>query len=178
MSSPQSLLSSLHAADAEFDAAIEAVPAGSRDRRPAPDVWSATEVVEHLAIVNHHIAALLAPAVEEARAAGLMADQDDDPPATRLDEASLIDRTNRLTASEASQPTGLDASAARAALAAARTALDAIVESAGGLALTRIVRPHRRLGPLNLEQWMTFVVAHERRHALQLDEIAAMLAAH
>ncbi len=34
---------------------VEAVPVALRSRRPAPDRWSAAEVVDHIAIVEEQI---------------------------------------------------------------------------------------------------------------------------
>jgi uncharacterized damage-inducible protein DinB len=171
------LLASLRAADAEYDAAFERLAPGDRERRPAPDRWSVAEVTEHVAIVDRAIAGQFATAVADARAAGLTADAEDPAAVFSIDEAQLLDRTVRLTAGEASRPTGaLDAAAARAALIEARGALEAVVASAQGLALSRIVRPSRRSGPLNFAQWMAFAAVHERRHAAQVAEIASALA--
>ena len=47
--------------------AVAAVPASLRDRKPAPDRWSVAEVVEHLAIVEQRVAALLTVRVTAAR---------------------------------------------------------------------------------------------------------------
>jgi len=47
-----------HLADhrAELRRAVDAVPVERRELRPAPDRWSAAEVLEHLAIVERRVA--------------------------------------------------------------------------------------------------------------------------
>ncbi len=47
--------------------AFESVPAELRELSPAPERWSAANVVEHLAIVETRVSKLLADRIEEAR---------------------------------------------------------------------------------------------------------------
>ena len=65
------LLEYLDARRAELRASFDAVPAAARDRPPAPGLWSAAAIVEHLAIVNERIAQRLSKGIDEARASGL-----------------------------------------------------------------------------------------------------------
>jgi hypothetical protein len=88
------------------------------------------------------------------------------------------DRTRRLTARAASQPrAGIEWAAAWEHLEGARTATREAVRDADGLALAKVSAPHPVLGPLNLYEWILFVAGHEARHAEQIGEVAAGLAA-
>jgi hypothetical protein len=83
-----------------------------------------------------------------------------------------------LIARESALPSGgLDAGAAWAALAETRRILREVLLAADGLALSDLVLPHPRLGPLNVYQWVVFVGAHEGRHAAQVREVTEALVA-
>jgi hypothetical protein len=89
----------------------------------------------------------------------------------------LANRERRLTAGEASRPTGtVDADAAWSALTRARDALHDALREGDGWALETLSAPHPRLGALNLYQWVVFVAGHESRHTAQIREIAEALA--
>ena len=51
--------------------AVASVPAELRERKPAPDRWSVAEVIEHLAMIEQRVAALLTKRVTGARASGV-----------------------------------------------------------------------------------------------------------
>lgn len=73
----QEILSHLDTRRADLRAAVDAVPASERGTRPAPDRWSAGEVLEHLAMVEGRMArGIFAKRIEEARANGLGAERD------------------------------------------------------------------------------------------------------
>jgi hypothetical protein len=90
--------------------------------------------------------------------------------------APLLDRTNRIAAPDAIQPTGLDAQAAWMALEESTTAFRTAIKEGDGLALSAISMTHPLFGSLSLYQYIAFAGAHEARHAAQIREIAATLA--
>ena len=154
--------------------ALAAVPAARRDTRPAPDRWSAAEVVEHLQRVEEAVAGLLRAKVMEARAAGLGTESSAEAVVPTVAVERVMDRSRPLTASEMSSPTGaLDADAAWARLARTRDELRAWIGEQDGAALGDVVIPHPVLGPQDVYQWLVFIGGHEGRHAGQLREIAA-----
>lgn len=158
---------------ADLRAAVDEVPAALRDRRPAPDRWSTAEVLEHLAVLEQAVSRKLAPAFEEARAAGTQ-ESDVSSVRPRLDTARMRDRRRVIEAPEGVRPGGaLGADAAWAALERARAVLLDTLAVGDGLALGAITRPHPVLGPLDLYQWTLAVGGHETRHADQIREIAA-----
>lgn len=156
-----------------LEEAVSAVPPALRERRPTADRWSVSEILEHLALVETRITALLAGRIDAARAAGLGPAREIDPVLPTLDLETILDRSRPLVASEAAQPTGSqDSDAALAELARARGVLREIVLSADGLALEEVIVPHPRFGPLNVYQWLLFVGGHEARHTAQIREAA------
>ena len=166
----QELLDYLDAQRAGLRAAFDAVAADSRERPPAPGRWSAAGVIEHLAIVNGRIAKVLSKRIVEGRAAGVDPETSTDPVLPTIDTAMLLNRSLRVTAPEVLHPTGLDASAAWAALERATVDVRASVAEGDGLALSTITHPHPLFGPLSLYYWIAFVGAHEARHAAQIRE--------
>jgi hypothetical protein len=88
----------------------------------------------------------------------------------------LLDRAERLVARETALPSGrVSAEEAWHQLRSTRRALRATIRGADGLALSELVLPHPRLGPLNVYQWLVFVGAHEGRHTAQVREAGTVL---
>jgi hypothetical protein len=93
-----------------------------------------------------------------------------------LDGRRLVDRSNRLQASERSLPTGgWTRERALAALQSSRAELYEAIHAADGLALSSVRLGHPRLGELDLYQWMLFVGQHEVRHLDQINEVSEQL---
>jgi hypothetical protein len=149
--------------------AFESVPPELRDRPPAPDRWSAANVVEHLAIVETRISKLLSERIEEARA-GLAPETRADPILPTIDYQRMYDRSTRVKAPEPVIPTGLNARAAWNALEDAGSKMRALLVSNDGLGLSSVTHPHPRFGELSVYQWVAFLGAHEVRHAQQIRE--------
>lgn len=159
---------------ATLERVLADVPPALREQRPAPERWSAAEVLQHLALTEAGITRLLESHIADARAAGLGAESETGSMTGTFDYARVLDRTRKLTASDAQQPVAaLDADAAWAMLEEQRARLRAVVIAADGLALGEVTVPNRVLGPLNAYQWMLFVGGHEARHTAQIGEIAA-----
>jgi uncharacterized damage-inducible protein DinB len=151
---------------------VARVPEHDRSRRPAPDAWSVSEVLEHLATVERGIAKLLALRGRETPGA-------DAPPAVPLDEAriaALRGRERRTEAPERVRPTGTVSCAdALRALGETRDALRKAVVDATPAALDGCTHTHPVLGTLTLRDWVHFIAHHEARHAAQVAEIADAL---
>jgi hypothetical protein len=163
------LLAYLDEQRAVLKSAFDAVPAELRAQAPAPERWSAVNVVEHLAIVEARVAKLLTQRIDEARA-GL-------PPAApggailpTINYQRMYDRSTRVKASDISNPTGLDSAAAWAALESAGSMLRAMLAANDGVDLSSVKHPHPRFGELSVYEWTAFLGAHEVRHADQIRE--------
>ena len=91
--------------------AFESIPVELRELSPAPERWSAANVVEHLAIVETRVSKLLADRIEEARPE-LSPSTHTAPILPGIDYKRMYDRSTRVKAPETAIPTGLDAAAA------------------------------------------------------------------
>lgn len=171
------VLSRLDESRALLLAAVDAVPAFLRTRRPAPDRWSVAEVLEHLSLVESRFAGMIATRLEKGLEAGLGPEtgaRDPLPDATRQ---RMLDRVNKRTAPETAVPSGaLDEHAALAAAEKARIGLREVVQCGDGLALSEVRHSHPFFGELTIYQWLELMACHERRHVEQINELRALLA--
>jgi len=149
--------------------AFESVPVELRDRPPAPERWSAANVVEHLAIVQTRISKILSERIGEVRA-GLPTETNTGPILPTIDYKRMYDRSNRVKAPETAIPTGLDAASAWAALEKSGSMMRAMLAANDGISLSSVTHPHPRFGVLSVYQWIAFIGAHEVRHAEQIRE--------
>lgn len=149
--------------------AFESVPKELRELSPAPERWSAANVVEHLAIVETRVSGLLADRIEEARPQLLAATSTAAIP-PGFDYKRVHDRSTRVKAPETALPTGLDSAAAWAALENAGSLMRALLIKNDGLSLSSVTHAHPRFGPLSVYEWVKFLGAHEVRHAEQIRE--------
>ena len=149
--------------------AFESIPAEMRDRTPAPERWSAANIVEHLAIVEARISKILSDRIDEARS-GLSAQTSNGPILPTIDYKRMYDRSVRVKAPETAIPTGLDAASAWTALENAGSMMRAMLRVNDGLSLSSVTHVHPRFGPLSVYEWVAFLGAHEVRHAAQIRE--------
>lgn len=157
---------------AALRAAVDAVPEAQRTMKPAPERWSVVEILEHIAIVNSRVAAMIVTLAPSAPllAASAMASPTD------IDREAFRDRTNKLTAPDTILPQGrFDAVGAWKLLERSWDDVDAALVAASGKDLTKISRPHPVLGPLDGYQWLWAVGAHEERHTAQIVELSETL---
>lgn len=155
------------------------VPVATRNVRPAPDRWSAAEVLMHLVKVEASSGKLFSVHARQLRESGA-------PPETSVDAHGIIEgftrfplhtRTRMIEAPAIVQPDAhCDFDDAVAALEASRARLLEAITKADGLALGSVSAAHPRLGPLTMYEWLLMIARHEARHAEQLDEIAAATA--
>jgi hypothetical protein len=172
-SSVPEIYAHIDGARARLLAAVEGLSEEEQAFSPAPDRWSAAELVEHLSIVEGNVVALLGKLLaragdEESSAA---------PPAAAafapvsIEEFVELSRAARYEAPERIRPTGLPLADSLARLRDSRAALHSLrprIERADGRALRF---PHPTWGPLDLYQWLLFVGAHEDRHLAQLEAL-------
>ena len=177
-SNTSELLARLDQSREVLRAAVAAIPAELRDRRPAPERWSALDVLEHLSLAEERFRALVGKAIDEARAAGLGAESGVRA-ALPTDIAERVsNRQNRRDAPEFIHPRGgIDEAQAWAAFDRAHEGFRGVLTAADGLSLNEVIVAHPALGPLNAYQWAELVARHEERHAEQIREAGAQLAA-
>lgn len=156
-----------------------ATPPALRQRKPAADRWSVTEILEHLAIVERRVATLLDDGLRGAEAQGpLPPDRDDRPILASIDVERVLDRERTVAAREPVQPTGKPtAEQSWQALAQSRQQLRDVLFAADGLDTRAIRAAHPVFGELDFRQWIAVSALHEARHAAQMRATVAMLQA-
>jgi hypothetical protein len=174
-SDSQSLLLYLDDCRTQLAASLDRVPADRRSIRPSADRWSVAEVIEHLAIVEARVVDRLSARASAGPVPPVTASNGPGITDAQLAER-LLNRDRRFMTSEAGQPrSGLDASAAWAALEQTRSALKTLVASVSAEILDVSLAPHPAFGSLTFRQWVMFSGGHDARHALQIDEIGDTL---
>jgi hypothetical protein len=157
--------------------AASTVPTEQWTQRPAADRWSVSQILEHLHRVESGTAALVAKRIAKARDAGHPAETGTSSVLGTLERFAVSDRGRPLVAPAIAEPTeNPDRGTMERKLAGSRAALFSAIESGDGLALGEIRHTHIRFGELNLYDWILFIGEHEKRHALQIEEVAAQLA--
>ena len=174
----EELLNHLEENRAALHAAVDAVPSPLRETRPAADRWSVAEVLEHLGRVEEHLTRLLAAKLAEARMTNTLGPERESGRVTDSLDRVLLDRRRRITAGDRVLPRGeMDAATALATLDKTRANLRELIVSHDGLSLGSVSHPHPVFGVLDAYQWVTFIGAHEARHAAQIAEIGEALVA-
>ena len=170
------VLQHLASATSELRAAVDALPAPLRGEQPAPERWSANEVIEHVGKVETLFIGSLLARLETARGEGLGAEVAEPPMLPEQTRAVVTDRSSKRTAPDAVQPTGtVDAMAGLDRIEAGHARLRDAVTQCQGQALSSVTTDHRFFGTLNVYQWMELFAGHERRHAAQVRELTAQL---
>lgn len=172
------LLRHLDDARARLTSARDAVPAERRDRRPPGGAWSIGNVLAHLARTEAQVATLLQRKLRTAMADNALPALADPRPLSAalgdFDGERLLDRAQRVAAPESARPDPTQtANEAWQALQDARQRMRQLLLAADGLDTDTLRAPHPLLGELTFVQWVAFVGYHERRHAAQIDELAA-----
>lgn len=161
---------------AELLDAVATIPADRFTERPAPERWSAAELLEHVAAIEAGCARVIAKRAAGARDAGVGAERGESSMLGALDGRGVTDRSRKLKAPEFATPTGsVGREGALGAIAASHAQFKRAVADADGLALDEVRHTHAVLGEIDLYQWILFVALHEQRHLLQLREIAEQL---
>ena len=170
------VLSRLDQARATLRSAVDAIPSAQHQQRPAPDRWSAAEVLEHLTLVERIFSGRIVKAIEDARAAGLASEAQPRAPLPDPIEERMKDRVNKRQAPDTARPTGtVDVAAGWAALESTHATLRAALTGANGLALSEVTLDHAFFGTMSVYQWVELIAAHEGRHTEQIREMAAAL---
>lgn len=151
--SPPAIVDKVRAAMADLAAAALAVPAARFGARPAPDEWSANEVMAHVVAAGAYFGNGIVSALDGAAPPPRMKDQGAEGAPVR----------------SAAEWTGL--------LSRDREALFDRVGRADPLANLERPIEHRMFGPLNWREALLFMRLHDLDHAGQLQKIAAALAA-
>ena len=169
------LVDYLDRARLELDRAIAAVPQNRHTAKPSSEAWSVAEVVNHLAIIDRRITALLTKVAGEARAAGASPDTDGSPILPRIDVRRVLDRTAKIRNPRGDPDADCSVAGGLTALDAARNDLKALLRQPDLPNLGGVSAPHPAFGMMTGYEWVAFMAAHTRRHADQIREIGAAL---
>ena len=167
---------------ARLVARVESLDGEAQSFRPEEAAWSAAEIVEHLATIEHRLSQLAAVMVAKvegvaAEAAGGAAAGEGAAARFKpfsLDEQVERARARKFVAPEEVRPRGgVSLADSLARLRKSRAALEALRPRIERADLSAATYPHPSFGPLNLYQWLAFIGIHEQRH---LDQIERLLA--
>lgn len=163
------LLAYIDAQHEVLRSAFESVPVEQRGVRPAPDRWSAAEVVHHLTIVERRLAQRLAGLVEEARK---MEPERDTTSLFPMAVATRVAvRNRRFSTSELGEPRNTEPTRVWEDFLNCREELKQVIAAGDGLQLGSVHAPHPALGPFSAYEWIAFAGAHAARHADQIREM-------
>lgn len=143
--------------------------------RSTPDAWTATEIIEHLALIEGRLLQMMTMMLKKAESAG--AGSKDAPvemePFT-LDEFVERSRNEKYTAPEAVRPSGeVSLADALAKLRRSREELHGLRPRIEATDLSNLTYPHPAFGPLNFYHWLAFIGIHEERHLRQAKNLLA-----
>ena len=162
----QRLVAHFEMTEAWLVSEIDGLSDAQMNWRPASDVWSIKDVVEHLGIAEPQYWKQLQDSLKTAPTPG------DKPEAT--DAAILwygIDRTNRTKTGEPRVPDGRfkDTAAALSSFKALRsTMLELARTSAEDFRGRKLIE-----GDMDVYQWFLMISTHAQRHVLQIRELKA-----
>lgn len=137
--------------------------------RPAPDIWSVAEIIEHLGIAEERILALISGLLGREAAVAASAGSS----SSSISIQMMTERaTEKFTAPAFLQPTGsAPLSESLAKLRASRDVLLGLRSRIEATDYSHVTYPHPAFGPLNLYQWLAAAEFHECKH---LDQIQTL----
>ena len=160
---------------AELDRAIASVSAAEHNVKPSPEAYSVAEVVNHLAITDRRVTALLTKITGEARANGAPPDTETTAILPTIDVRKVLDRTSKIRNPRGDPPPDCNVKDGLAARDGARNDLKALMQKKDLPSLGGVTAPHPAFGPMTGYEWIAFVAAHTRRHADQIREVGSTL---
>ncbi len=144
------------------------------DWRPAPERWSAGEVLHHVVLANRTFAIVARKLIQQGRRAGVTAGPQSRRSWPRLRSVAEIGASGPVKNPDRVTPAhGLPIAALRRDLIESHAAVAATIPALAGLDLAALRFPHPLGFELNLYQWIDIAGAHERRHLAQIQAIAA-----
>ena len=149
--SPADVVDKVRAAMRDLRAAADAVPADRFDEVPAPDEWSANQVMAHVLDAGRHFGDQILAVLDAAPRAGVARAAADTERRTAADWCARLERDRQALFE-------------RVLRADPSSRLDATIE-------------HGMFGPLNWRETLLFMRLHDLDHVGQLQKIAAALAA-
>jgi hypothetical protein len=144
---------------------VSGLTAAQLQRRPADEVWSPGETLEHLRLTESSIVKVLRKLLRETDLSRLGPEGETSSIMGGLDAYRLVQVVRPVLAPAFVQPNPqADGQAALAGLGQSRAALIEVMAQADGWAVGSLRFPHPLIGPLDFYQWVLFVGQHEVRH--------------
>jgi hypothetical protein len=137
--------------------------------RPQPGAWSVADILSHLAMVEEGVARMVAKSVDWARTNDIGPETSEESLLRSLDSFDIESGAGKIEAPASVFPTERPADESIAALRQSRASLREALRAGADLDLSRVFRPHRIFGEINLYQWALFVAQHEERHRRQIE---------
>ena len=134
------------------------------------------EVVNHIALTDRRVTALLTKVTVEAKGNGAPPDRDTAPILPAIDVRKVLDRTSKIRNPRGDPAADCNMADGLRALDAARNDLKALLRQSDLPDLGGVTAPHPAFGPLTGYEWVAFMAAHTHRHADQIREIAGQVA--
>ena len=160
---------------AELDRAIATIPPDRHTRRPSAEAWSVAEVVNHIALTDGRITALLTKITGEAKGHGASPDTETSPVLPKIKVSHVLDRTTKIRNPRGDPAPDCNVQDGLTALDAARNNLKALLHQSDLPSLGGVSAPHPAFGPLTGYEWVAFMAAHTHRHIDQIREIGGQL---
>lgn len=137
------------------------------NQKPTADEWSIKQVMEHLYLMEGAIA----NNIEKQLASGEKEDAKKRPIELSVDRSTKVEAPNEF------RPTDDEASILEMEekLVTSHQALQNIAAEYSEAALSKKAMPHPAFGNMSLDQWVTFVGYHEKRHMKQIEEVKEKL---
>src|SRR5262249_44900531 len=154
---------------------VESLNEEQANARPDVNTWSATEVVEHLTIMEDRLVRMMKVMLTKAEGASAKSDRTmvEIRPFS-LDELVERSRNEKYVAPEAVRPIGTVRLAdLLSRLRQSRLELRSLRPRIEATDLSGVTYPHPAFGALNFYQWLAFIGMHEERHLRQLESVMA-----
>jgi hypothetical protein len=162
---------------ADLDRAIDTIPPDRHTTRPSAEAWSVAEVVNHIALTDGRVTALLTKITGEAKGHGAPPDHDTSPILPKIKVSHVLDRSTKIRNPRGDPAPDCKVRDGLVALDAARNNLKSLLRQPDLPSLSAVTAPHPAFGPLTGYEWLAFMAAHTRRHADQIREIGGQLPA-
>jgi hypothetical protein len=143
--------------------------------RPNANAWSATEIVEHLTIMEERLVRMIKVMLTKAEGASVKSDRTTvEIKPFSLDQLVARSRNEKYIAPEAMRPSGtVQLADLLVRLRQSRVELRSLRPRIEATDLSAVTYQHPAFGPLNVYQWLAFIGLHEERHLRQLESLIA-----
>jgi len=142
--------------------------------KPRDGVWSASENLAHLALVEGNVVNLMAKSIAEAKEQGVGHDVSDQSFMHTLDRWRLPENEMKVVAPARITPDNTKSvDESLESLEKSRESLKQLLRENASIDLAAIKRAHPLLRELDMYQWALFVAQHEVRHRKQMERALA-----